>query len=117
MFKRKNVIQLTFFRIYKNMLKQYLIEKIVMILDNVRIHHTKRIQPLDQHQKCLKLVFLPTYSPELNLIEGLWKWLKSIVIHNVFYQSVYEIKKAVQCFIEYINERLLEVIRILREKM
>ena len=42
-----------------------------MILDNERIHHAKLIQPfLEEHQSRLKLVFLPPYSPELNLIEG-----------------------------------------------
>ncbi|PFY36500.1 hypothetical protein COI63_35135 [Bacillus toyonensis] len=30
------------------------------------------------------MVFLPPYIPDLNLIEGLWKWLKSNIIHNVF---------------------------------
>ena len=92
--------------------------KVVMILDHARIHHAKLIQPfLEEHQSRLKLVFLPPYSPELNLIEGLWKWLKKSVIHNVFYKSVAEIKKAVQGFIEHINQKPLEVIRMLCEKM
>ena len=44
-----------------------------IILDNVRIHHTKLLKPfLDENKDRLKLMFLPTYSPELNLIEGLW---------------------------------------------
>lgn len=60
--------------------------KIVMILDNSRIHHAKLIQPfLFAHQERLQLVFLPLHSPQLNLIEGLWKWLKEAVIHNVFF--------------------------------
>ena len=107
-----------FLEFLENVLKQYPTGKIVKILDNARIHHAKLIQPfLDEHKNRLKLVFLPPYSPELNLIEGLWKWLKKSVIHNVFYKSVAEIKKAVQGFIEYINEKPLEVIRMLCEKM
>ncbi|MDE5977433.1 MAG: IS630 family transposase, partial [Turicibacter sp.] len=102
----------------KNVLKQYPTGKIVIILDNARIHHAKLIQPfLEEHKSRLKLVFLPPYIPELNLIEGLWKWLKKSVIHNVFYKSVTEIKKAVQGFFESINQRPIEVIRRLREKM
>ncbi|MED5012073.1 transposase, partial [Geobacillus stearothermophilus] len=74
---------------------------IVMILDNARIHHAKLIQPfLKEHEDRLELVFLPPYSPQLNLIEGLWKWLKSDVIYNVFYSSVQEIRKNVQAFIQ-----------------
>ncbi|WP_265331497.1 transposase [Enterococcus durans] len=29
-------------------------------------------------------MFLPPYSPQLNLMEGVWKWLKESVINNVF---------------------------------
>lgn len=47
--------------------------KIVIILDNARIHHAKLLTPfLRQHQKRIELVFLPSYSPELNLMEGVW---------------------------------------------
>ena len=43
-----------------------------MILDNARIHHAKLIQLfLRKVKDRLKLVFLPSYSPELNLIEWL----------------------------------------------
>ncbi|MBE2941422.1 transposase, partial [Anoxybacillus flavithermus] len=79
---------------------------IVMILDNARIHHAKLIQPfLKEHEDRLELVFLPPYSPQLNLIEGLWKWLKSDVIYNVFYSGVQEISKNVQAFIQRINQK------------
>ncbi|WP_139332127.1 transposase [Paenibacillus odorifer] len=33
----------------------------------------------------LQFVLLPKYSMELNLVEGLWIWLKSDIVHNVFY--------------------------------
>ncbi|MBE2952338.1 transposase, partial [Anoxybacillus flavithermus] len=79
---------------------------VVMILDNARIHHAKLIQPfLKEHEDRLELVFLPPYSPQLNLIEGLWKWLKSDVIYNVFYSGVQEISKNVQAFIQRINQK------------
>lgn len=43
--------------------------------------------------------------------------VKKSVIHNVFYKSIAEIKKAVQGFFEYINKRGVEVIRMVCEKM
>jgi transposase len=77
--------------------------KIVMVLDNARIHHAKLLQPfLNDHQNRLELVFLPPYSPELNLVEGLWKWLKSDVINNVFFHSVIEIRDKVTSFLNTI---------------
>ncbi|MDG4625546.1 transposase [Enterococcus faecium] len=30
-------------------------------------------------------MFLPPYRPQLNLMEGVWKWLKESVINNVFF--------------------------------
>ncbi|NRU37443.1 transposase [Clostridium beijerinckii] len=75
-----------------------------MILDNARIHHAKLIQPfLTEVKDRLELMFLPPYSPEFNLIEGLWGWLKSSVINNVFYPSLVRVRFAVQKFIKSIN--------------
>lgn len=80
-------------------------ERIVMILDNARIHHAKLIQPfLEKNKALLTLAYLPPYSPNLNLIEELWGWMKSSVINNVFFDSVQKIRKAVQGFINEINK-------------
>ncbi|MDT2256018.1 transposase [Paenibacillus larvae] len=50
----------------------------------MRIHHAKLLRPFLEAQKNrLELVYLPPYSPQLNIVEGLWKWLKSSVINNV----------------------------------
>ena len=107
-----------FLKFLENVLKEYPSGKVVLILDNARIHHAKLIQPfLVEHKNRLNLVFLAPYSPELNLIKGLWKWLKQSVIHNVFYKNANEIRTAVQGFINYVNERPSEVIQRLCEKM
>ena len=99
-----------FLNFLKNVLKLYPTGKIVMILDNARIHHAKLLNPFIQENKRLQLVFLPPYSPKFNLIEGLWGWLKSEVINNVFYASVDEIRKAVKGFINSINQTHVQII-------
>jgi transposase len=87
-----------------SVLKDYPKGKIVMILDNARIHYAKLIQPfLNKVNDRLELMFLPPYSPEFNLIEGLWGWLKSTVINNIFYPSLVSVRIAVQRFIKTIN--------------
>lgn len=59
-------------------LKQYPTGKIVMVLDNACIHHAHLIQPFpEENRDQLELVFLPPYSQKMNLIEGLWKWLRA----------------------------------------
>ena len=102
----------------KNVLKLYPLGKIVLILDNARIHHAKLLEPfLQGHKDNLELVFLPPYSPKLNLIEGLWGWLKSDVINNVFFASVKQIREAVNGFIDSINKVHEQVINRLCVEM
>jgi transposase len=46
------------------------------ILDNASFHNKKRLISLaEKHGH--KVIFLPPYSPELNLIENFWSWLKN----------------------------------------
>lgn len=93
----------TFLSFLQMVVEAYPQGKIVMILDNARIHHAKLLQPfLEDNRERLELVFLPPYSPQLNLVEGLWKWLKSDVINNVFFHTVSEIRKKVAAFMQKI---------------
>lgn len=102
---------ITFKEFLTKVLAHYPVGKIVMILDNARIHHAKLLQPfLEENLHRLKLVFLPPYSPQLNLVEGLWKWLKESVINNVFFPSIQKIILKVREFIRDVNQRLDEVV-------
>lgn len=89
----------------KNVLMQYPEGKIVMILDNSRVHHAKLLDEfLNKNSVRISLVFLPPYSPKMNIIEGLWGWMKNEVINNAFFSSVKEIRTAVQWFINWANQ-------------
>ena len=50
----------------------------VVVLDNARIHTAKAVKALRGfwETRGLYLFYLPTYSPELNIIEILWRELK-----------------------------------------
>jgi putative transposase len=88
----------------KYMLSRYPDGKTVLILDNARIHHAKLLGPfLEENRERLMLMFLPPYSPNLNPIEGLWKWMKEKVIYNVFYKTVPEIRNSVNEFLDNIS--------------
>lgn len=94
-----------FLSFLEKVLMRYPGQRIAMILDNAKIHRAKLIQSfLEKNKEFLQLVFLPPYSPNLNLIEGLWGWMKSSVIYNVFFDSVMKIRKAVQGFVKEINK-------------
>ena len=60
-----------------------------VILDNASAHTTAAVHSFEQqHLDRLELVFLPTYSPHLNLIERLWRLMHSQVTRNRFYDSL-----------------------------
>ncbi|SDT35881.1 Winged helix-turn helix [Paenibacillaceae bacterium GAS479] len=84
--------------------------KIVVVLDNARIHTAEQIRSFLRQHPRLRLVLLPKYSPELNPTEGLWKWMKQDVVNNVFFQKFYVIRSHVTAFINRLNRSPLEVI-------
>ena len=101
-----------FLKFLENVLSKNISGKTIMILDNARIHHAKLLQEfLKKNEERLQLMFLPPYSPNLNLIEGLWKWLKEKVIYNVFYKTLHEIRKNVNAFLEVIGSEPETVIQ------
>ena len=107
-----------FHRFLKNVLELYPEGKIVIILDNARIHHAILLEPfLQENKDRLQLVFLPPYSPKMNMIEGLWGWLKADVINNVFFSTLKQIREAVRGFINSINKVPEQVINRLCLRM
>jgi transposase len=66
-----------------------------VVLDNASAHTTAAIEAFaDQHQARMELVYLPTYSPHLNLIERLWRLMRSQVTRNQFYESLTALAEA-----------------------
>ena len=42
-------------------------QKVFLILDNLRVHHSKLVKEwLAEHEQEIELFYLPSYSPELN---------------------------------------------------
>ncbi|MDR7237739.1 putative transposase [Neobacillus drentensis] len=100
-----------FLTFLENIVVKYPKGKTVMVLDKARIHHAKLIQPfLQEYSDQLELVFLPPYSPQLNIVEGLWGWLKKSVIYNVFFSCVEEIRTTVQSFMDEISNDPMKIV-------
>ena len=91
-------------------LKKYPGRKIVMVLDNARIHYANLLQPfLKRHDYQLELLFLPPYSPNLNPVEKIWGWLKKSCVCNVFYDNFNLLRENIQQFITEINKNPIAV--------
>jgi len=70
--------------------------KVVLVLDNAGIHKAKRIKKhLERWQAMgLTLWFQPPYSPQFNLIETVWKKLKSFLLPRRCYNNRDDLKLA-----------------------
>ncbi len=74
--------------------------KILMVLDNARAHHSKELAPfLKTNKDKLELMFLPSYSPDLNPMEWFWKFLRKKVTHNTFFSSFKKFQRGIAKFI------------------
>jgi len=83
-------------------------KKIFIILDNARYHYSKKVKEFLKDSR-LQLVFLPSYSPNLNLIERLWKFFKKKVLYNRYHKNIDEFRKACIDFFRNIGEHENEV--------
>jgi transposase len=66
----------------------------VLILDNARYQKCKLV---DEYAKALKieLCYLPAYSPQLNLIERLWKFVRNECLYSKYYEDFADFKLAI----------------------
>ncbi len=72
--------------------------KIHIILDNAKYYHALVVKEFLEDNSRIILHFLPAYSPNLNIIERLWKILKKKVVYNKFYLKFADFKFAVNDF-------------------
>ena len=76
---------------------------IYIISDNARYYHNKELAEWVKGTK-IKQIFLPPYSPNLNLIERLWKFLRKKVINTGFYRTKEEFRRAIAAFFANIEK-------------
>jgi transposase len=67
---------------------------ITLIMDNARYQKCRLVMDLAT-QFNIELLFLPAYSPNLNLIERLWKFVKKECLYSVYYPSFKEFKQGI----------------------
>lgn len=75
--------------------------KIYLICDNAGYHKSRKVREYLQNTR-IELLFLPPYSPNLNPIERLWKFMHSIVTNNKFYPDFESFTKSLHDFFDKI---------------
>lgn len=72
---------------------------ITIVCDNARYQKCKLVQELADALG-IELLYLPSYSPNLNLIERLWKLVKKQCLYSKYYPDFSEFKTAISSFID-----------------
>ena len=78
-------------------------QTIYIFLDNAKYNHSNLVTT-EAKLLGIKLIFLPPYSPNLNLIERLWKFMKKKVKGNKYYKTFKEFTKAIHDFFKNISQ-------------
>lgn len=73
---------------------------ITLVMDNARYQRCRFVMDLATALG-IELLFLPSYSPNLNLIERLWKFVKKKCLYSEYYEEFTDFKQAiVNCIAE-----------------
>jgi len=80
-------------RLGNTLLKKHKTGKIYVILDNAKYHHANLVTAWRQTHGRIKFLFLPSYSPNLNLIERLWRFFHQRVTWNRYFESFEAFKR------------------------
>jgi transposase len=84
----------TVIALLERLAKDFAGKPIHVVLDNARYQHCKAVLEAAERLR-INLVFLPPYSPNLNLIERLWKFVKAEVCHARYYENNELFKNAI----------------------
>lgn len=93
--------------------KYPLSSRLHIILDNARYHYSQAVRDWIEENDRINLVFLPVYSPELNLIERLWKFFKKNVLYNKYHENLKAFREATIEFFQGIGQRKAELASLL----
>ncbi len=78
-------------------------EIIYVIADNARYYRNRVVQEYIESSR-IELIFLPPYSPNLNLIERLWKYFRKKILYNKYYETFSEFKEHAMAFFANIKQ-------------
>jgi len=92
-------------KLFGKLQEQYKGKRIKLIVDNARYYKNKDVTAYLKRPGCMiELIFLPSYSPNLNFIERLWKFMKKYIIGVKYREKFKEFESDVVQFFENISQ-------------
>jgi transposase len=86
----------------------------ILIQDGARYHTSKATRKfLEQNQERLTVYQLPSYSPDYNPIEYLWKKVKTQATHNRYFAEFVKLVKSVDQALKVLATQSTEILRLM----
>ena len=90
--------------VFLKQLREFYVDlPIKIVLDNARYQHCKLVEDAAKNLN-ITLLFLPSYSPNLNIIERLWKFTKKKILYAKYYETPAKFHFAITDFFQSINQ-------------
>ena len=88
--------------------------RVILIQDGARYHTSKATREfLEQHRERLTVYQLPSYSPDYNPIEYLWKKVKTHATHNRYFAEFVLLVKSVEQALQVLASQSIEILRLM----
>jgi len=76
---------------------------ITLVMDNARYQRCTLVQERAK-ELGIEILFLPPYSPNLNLIERLWKFVRKRCLYGKYYDDFTKFSTTIDSFIKTVHE-------------
>src|SRR3990167_9311061 len=76
---------------------------VYLILDNASYYHAKLVKQWIRYHPRFTLLYLPTYSPNLNIIERLWRFFHQRITYNRYFETFDEFQTTSLDFFKNLN--------------
>lgn len=83
--------------------------QIHLILDNASYNHAKKVTDWLKEHSALNLIFLPSYAPNLNLIERLWRLAKKHLVRNNYCNKYKAFRAKTFYFLNHLDDYIDEL--------
>jgi len=85
-------------------------QNIALVLDNYHVHHSRKVKGYLEKKGRITLKHLPTYSPDLNVIEWLWGFARVKYLNTRCSSTLEELKQHVQtCFDSISSAQIMKI--------